>query len=161
MPLKLAQALGTLLAFKQHSLTIYSCLAAHPAPDVAEFMNRLVADEKELVRRLEQGMAEHGITAAPADPSALTDLLSAEYFGLHEGVLGDREPQTREAAIDIAIQFEKDALLLFTEIWAVAETTEGHEVIHGLIASEKKHLLELLNLRNQPREAAPEERPGA
>lgn len=143
----LSVALGTLLEFKRHALELFLSLTGHADQEVADSIRDLVEEEHSILAGLEACMARQSIPAGEVDGGMLDGLLSMEYFRLHTR---EASVPDRVKALDLAIQFEKDALLLFTEIWTLCPGEECQTALHELITLEKQHLLRLLDMRRQP-----------
>jgi len=144
--MKLSGALRTLLEFKKHALDVFLALGNHADPDVALSITDLVEEEREILAGIKTCIDRHGTGTPEANKETLDGLLSMEYFRGHASQTGLTD---RNAALDLAIQFEKDALLLFTEIWTLCPGEECQSALQELITMEKKHLLRLLDLRKQ------------
>ena len=143
----LSTALGTMTEFKQHALELFTSLGSHPDRDLALTISDLIDGERTIIDGLTACMARHGMDAPQADEKILDELLSMEYFRLHAK---DASMTDRATALDLAIQFAKDDLLLFTEIWSLCPDDDCRLTLHALIEIEKKHLLRLLDMRKKP-----------
>ncbi len=146
--MKLSGALRTLLEFKKHALDVFLALGNHADPDVALSIADLVEEEREILAGIKTCIDRHGTGTPEANKETLDGLLSMEYFREHAS---QTRLADRDAALDLAIQFEKDALLLFTEIWTLCPGEECHTELQILITMEKKHLLRLLDMRKSTR----------
>ncbi|MBM7623616.1 ferritin-like domain-containing protein [Sporohalobacter salinus] len=132
------------------------CVEVNTEPKVKEIFAQLRDDEKEHYQYFKDLLAQFD----EADKSTTRDYLYNQQVNGYLKSLVDTKvfPSTEEATNDIAhnleeavemgIDAEKNSLLLYQELIEVEEDDDTIEALKKLILEEKRHLVQLRNIKN-------------
>jgi rubrerythrin len=145
-----AEALQMAMEIETNGEAFYQAVAAQTAnPDVKALFEDLAVQERGHYRVFERMLEE--VKPAPEFPAAdydeyktylQTTLDNALFAGPDKALTMADEAQDWEAAIRVAIGFEKDTLLFFYDVREMVSEAD-REAISGVIREEKRHLRQL------------------
>lgn len=118
-------------------------------PDMVSLLDYLVKDETEHVTTFQEIFADvscHPETMAdpgPADQSYLKTLMKSVVFdGPEAGLQLALKARTPEEMVKFALQFERDAMLFWVKLYALARP-EDRPLVQRLIKQEEEHISKL------------------
>ncbi|MGE5506887.1 MAG: ferritin-like domain-containing protein [Chitinophagales bacterium] len=136
------------ISVEENGAAFYRAAAERsPNPETAQVFRRLAEDEDEHARHFRQLRQSGPPPLSPEVARYLTALLQAPeslFLSLAEAATaGDAR-----AALALAIQAEKDSILLYQELYEVTKDEAERKHLANLLRAEKLHLLELQDLLN-------------
>lgn len=134
------------IALEQRGEAFYRRAAEQAAdPEVRETFRRLAEDEQEHARHFQLLLQRDSGPPGPEVKRYLQAVL-ADPGTLFPSAAGAAAAGDARAAVGLAIQAEKDSILLYQELYSLAATDEERAGLARLLQAEKLHLLELRDL---------------
>ena len=150
-----AEALEIAMEIEKNGEVFYGAVAAGMTdPTLKEIFQELAAQEQRHYQVFQKMAGTVGGAASPAAPDAERDeyqvylqatLDSALFAGPDKALVLAEQAHDHQAALRVAIGFEKDTLLFFYDLCDMVSVAE-QKTINGIIAEEKQHLRRLAKL---------------
>ena len=150
-----AEALEIAMEIEKNGEVFYSAVAAGMTdPTLKEIFQELAAQEQRHYQVFQKMAGTVGGAASPAAPDAERDeyrtylqatLDNALFAGPDKALALAGQARDRQAALRVAIGFEKDTLLFFYDLRDMVSEAE-QKAINGIIQEEKLHLHRLAKL---------------
>ena len=150
-----AEAFEIAMQIEKNGEAFYHAVAARMTdPSVKKLFQELAAQEQRHYEAFQEMAGTVEGAASPAAPDAERDeyqvylqatLDSALFAGPDKALVLAEQAHDHQAALRVAIGFEKDTLLFFYDLRDMASVAE-QKTINGIIVEEKQHLHRLAKL---------------
>ena len=150
-----AEAFEIAMQIEKNGEVFYNAVAARMAdPSVKKLFQELAAQEQRHYEVFQKMAGTVGGAASPAAPDAECDeyqvylqatLDNALFAGPDKALALAEQARDRQAALRVAIGFEKDTLLFFYDLRDMVSEAE-QKAVNGIIQEEKLHLRRLAKL---------------
>lgn len=136
------------ISVEENGAAFYRAAAAKAAnPEVAQVFLRLAEDEDEHARHFRQ-LRQAGPPPLSPEVTRYLAALLQEPGSLFPSLAEAAAAGDARAALTLAIQAEKDSILLYQELFDVTKDEAERARLAQLLRAEKMHLLELRDLLN-------------
>ena len=148
-----AEALAIAMQIERNGEVFYHAVAVRMTdPSVKKLFQELAAQEQRHYEVFQKMAGTVGGAASPAAPEydeyqvyLQATLDNALFAGSDKALALAEQARDRQAALRVAIDFEKDTLLFFYDLRDMASVAE-QKAINGIIQEEKQHLRRLAKL---------------